>query len=107
MEPPLPYHERICHQLEVEFELHIREKKLPWDVLTPNGGIFLFDDDRTYLLPGLKVVCGPSKMDGTGYHGAPDFVVEAASKFTKGYDKVPYQLVKARMVKPKRISRRA
>ena len=88
MAPPLPYHERICHQLGVELELHIREKKLPCEVLTSNVGIYLFGDDSTYLLPDLKVVCDPSKMYGLGYHGAPDFVVEVASKSTKGYDKV-------------------
>ena len=43
--------------------------------------------DKTVLQPDVLVVCDPRKLaDGKACKGAPDFVVEVASKGTKGKD---------------------
>ena len=87
MTPPDSLHEEIIYELGRRLGNHIHEKKLPCKVLTSNVAVYLFDDS-TYLLPDLKVICDPSRLDRKGYHGAPDFVVEVLSPSTQVYDKV-------------------
>ena len=86
--PPKPGHERLIFRMSRVLDNHIEEKKLPCEVLTSNVGVFLFEDDQTYVLPDLKVICDKSRMEDDGYHGAPEFVAEVLSDSTEAYDKV-------------------
>ena len=86
MAPPKPDHERMIFQISRRIGNHIEEKNLPCEVLTSNVGVFLFEDDSTYLLPDLKVICDDSKMGDDGYHGAPEFIIEVLSPATKSRD---------------------
>lgn len=39
-----------------------------------------------YLEPDICVICDPSKLDETGCHGAPDWVIEIVSPSSKARD---------------------
>ena len=58
---------------------YIRAHNGRCEVYIPPFGVYLFEDDSTYLEPDMIVVCDPSKLEEKGCIGAPDWVVEIIS----------------------------
>lgn len=56
------------------------------EILTAFCPVYLSEDDRTYIRPDLSVVCDLDKMDESGFHGAPDWVIEVVSDKSRYMD---------------------
>ena len=48
--------------------------------------MYLNNDDKTFFVPDLTVICDRDKLDEKGCHGAPDWIVEVTSPSTKKRD---------------------
>lgn len=50
--------------------------------------VYVKDDIRNYVEPDISVICDRDKLDETGCHGAPDWVIEIVSPSSKHMDHV-------------------
>ena len=83
---PSPRHQLILAQLVRRFTNYLDGKPClaipaPFDVRLPEADE---DDDQvtTVVQPDLSVICDRSKLDNSGYRGAPDLVIEILSPGT-------------------------
>jgi Uma2 family endonuclease len=86
MASPSPTHQDILAELTGILRSHIKAKGGACKALPSPFGVFLFDDDRTYVEPDISVVCDRSKIDDKGCHGAPDMIVEVVSPTSASRD---------------------
>lgn len=86
MATPTRKHQRIAFQIAYAFEEYIRAHGGDCEVDIAPFGVYLFDDDSTYLEPDVIVTCDKKKLDNKGYHGAPDLVIEVSSSSTRSRD---------------------
>ncbi len=82
MASPTRTHQKLVGGMYLTIANHIRENNGTCEIYVPSFGVFLFNDDETYLEPDLTVVCDLSKLDEKGCHGAPDWVLEVLSPGT-------------------------
>lgn len=87
MASPSTIHQLLLTELLVTIANYIKGKKGNCKVFTPIG-VFLHNDDRTYLEPDIAVICEKEKLDNKGCHGAPDWVIEIVSPSSKKMDYV-------------------
>lgn len=80
-------HQLLVTELLVTIMNYIKGKNGNCKVLTPIG-VFLHNDDSTYLEPDITVICEQEKLDNKGCHGAPDWVIEIVSPSSKKLDYV-------------------
>lgn len=85
MASPTTIHQMLLTELFYLIVNHIKSNKGECKAFTPLG-IFLHDDDRTYLEPDIAVICDKKKLDNKGCHGAPDWVIEIVSPSSKKMD---------------------
>jgi len=86
MSTPTRKHQRIIVETLYVFNKHIKEHGGNCEVDIAPFGVYLFDDDSTYLEPDIIVICDGGKLDNKGCHGAPDLVIEVSSPSTRSRD---------------------
>ncbi len=86
MAPPTWKHQRISAYLHNQIYNYIQSNNGQCEVLAAPFAVFLKDDDSNYLEPDISVICNLSKLDESGCHGAPDWVIEIVSPSSKPRD---------------------
>lgn len=86
MQAPKTTHQRIVGRLYLEITNYIHERGGDCEAFLSPFGVYLKNDDSTYLLPDLTVICDRDKLDEDGCHGAPDWVIEVISPSTSKRD---------------------
>lgn len=86
MAPPSGTHQLISGNLVADIIAYIRRNNGACRVFPAPYGVFLDDDDRTYVEPDISVVCDQDKLDESGCHGAPDWVIEIVSPASRAMD---------------------
>ena len=86
MAPPSTNHGHIG--IELVGQLWVFLKGKPCKVFHESLGVRLNadEDDDTFFIPDIAVVCDKSKLDDKGCNGAPDLVIEILSPSTASRD---------------------
>lgn len=79
MAQPSTRHQDISMTLSTIITNYISSKNGNCKVYAAPFAVFLNDDDTNYLEPDISVICDKSKIDDSGCHGAPDFIIEIVS----------------------------
>lgn len=79
-----PIHQKIAHKLGFVIERYITANNGPCE-LYPETGVHFLEDEDTYLIPDISVVCDPDKVTDE-YIIEPDWVIEIASHSTRSRD---------------------
>lgn len=87
MATPTYKHQMAAMRIYDQFRDFIRKNNGSCEVFVNAFGVFADNDEYTYLIPDLSVVCDKNKIQDDGIHGAPDFVVEILSPSTASKDK--------------------
>ena len=83
---PQIIHQRLLVKLANSLYNHIDERGGSCEVLVAPVKVCLVEDYKNYLEPDVIVVCDPQIIKEDGCHGAPDLVIEIASKSTSKRD---------------------
>lgn len=86
MEAPTVRHQDVIGELDYYIRSYIKKKKGPCKVVLSPVDVRLDKDNRTMLQPDLVIFCNPNQNTGKNIHGAPDFVVEVLSSYTRKKD---------------------
>ena len=86
MATPSRKHQRIVFETAKTIANFIEQHDGICEVDIAPFGVYLFDDDSTYLEPDVIVICDKNKLDNKGCHGAPDLVIEVSSPSTRSRD---------------------
>ncbi|MBQ9437633.1 MAG: Uma2 family endonuclease [Lachnospiraceae bacterium] len=86
MAPPSIRHERIGLSLYRKIAGFLDEKGGSCEAFYSKAGVFLNEDEHTYVEPDVFVVCDPKKIKEKGCYGAPDWVIEVVSPSSKSMD---------------------
>ena len=88
---PVRKHQKFSSELHGMIWTYLRYKKCeiysaPFDVRLPKNGYT--DDNKIYnvVQPDISIICDPKKLDERGCIGAPDMIIEIASKSTAKND---------------------
>ena len=92
MAAPSLTHQRLLSKLHQSIANYIDSHGGNCEVLPAPFAVFLSEDDINYLEPDISVVCDPSRLDETGCHGAPDWVVEIVSPSSRPRDYIKKML---------------
>jgi len=89
MAAPTRWHQLVTSEIHGQLWSWLRDK--PCEVYAAPFDVRLFPEadksDRVVVQPDVLVICDGEKLsDGKACQGAPDFVVEVASKGTRGKD---------------------
>lgn len=79
-------HQDVLLWICVEIRQYIRSKGGKCKVIPAPFGVFLNKDNKNYVEPDIVVVCDRDKLDDRGCHGAPDWVIEIVSPYSKSMD---------------------
>lgn len=85
-------HQAITFELARQFGNYLIDKSCraftaPFDLIIPEDGI-KEDKSQNVVQPDLLVICDKSGLNGTGYFGVPDLIIEVCSPSTIRNDKV-------------------
>jgi len=83
---PKTIHQRLLGKLFLKISNYIAEHDGECEVFVAPTMVRLVEDNKNYLVPDVIVVCDPGKIQEDGCHGAPDLVIEIASKSTNKRD---------------------
>ena len=87
MAQPNVAHERISREVFIQLANFLKGKSC--EVFDALGVKLIADDDKTYLVPDITVICDKSKLaDGKTCIGAPDMVMEITSPSTLMHDRL-------------------
>ncbi|MCD7882723.1 MAG: Uma2 family endonuclease [Lachnospiraceae bacterium] len=86
MAPPSRKHQRIVLSLSRKIADYIDAKGGSCEVNISPFGVFLNENDSTYLEPDISVVCDPNKLSDRGCEGAPDWIIEIVSPGSRQHD---------------------
>lgn len=87
MAPPSWTHQKISRKLQQAIANYIDNNNGGCEVLAAPFAVFLEEnDDKTYLEPDLSVICDIEKLDESGCHGAPDWIIEIVSPSSRPRD---------------------
>ncbi|MCR5232782.1 MAG: Uma2 family endonuclease [Lachnospiraceae bacterium] len=86
MAPPSPGHQQIAFAIARKIADYIDENRGECTVYPAPFGVFLSEEDNTYLEPDISVICDRSKISERGCEGAPDWVIEVVSPSSKSMD---------------------
>ena len=87
MATPTYIHQKIAMEIYDQFRSFIRENQGECEAFVNAFGVFADNDEHTYLIPDLSIVCDRDKIQNDGIHGAPDFILEILSPSTASRDK--------------------
>ncbi len=79
-------HQYLVTKLLVTIEMHIMSKKGKCHAYTGPMDVHLFEDGKTVVQPDVFVVCKKDILTEQGCIGAPDWVIEIASKSNSSHD---------------------
>lgn len=79
-------HQKISWKLHQTIANYIDGKNGKCEVYAAPFAVFLNKDDISYVEPDISVVCDTSKLDESGCHGAPDWIIEIVSQSSKSMD---------------------
>ncbi len=85
-ETPSLTHQRIVRELGKVIDRYIEANGGDCEVFDVGFNVQLCEDDYTLVIPDVFVLCDRSKLRENGVWGAPDLVIEVASRSTRGYD---------------------
>ena len=83
---PSTTHQRISMLFSREISNYIDSHHGDCSVFAAPFAVYLNDDDYNYVEPDISVICDKSKLDETGCHGAPDWIVEIVSPASRKMD---------------------
>ncbi|MDE7300429.1 MAG: Uma2 family endonuclease [Lachnospiraceae bacterium] len=83
MAPPNTNHQRISYSIARKISDYIDKKDDDCEVFLAPFAVFLNEDDRNYVEPDISVICDKEKIDDTGCHSAPDWIIEIISPSTQ------------------------
>jgi len=83
---PKTIHQELVVQIASELNLHIRRRNGTCKVFVAPMDVCLDEDEKTLLEPDVFVICDKKKIHEDACYGAPDLVIEVASKSTKKRD---------------------
>ena len=86
MAPPGRLHQKISWKLHQAIANYIDSRNGLCEVYAAPFAVFLNDDDINYVEPDLSVIGDLSKLDDKGCHGAPDWVIEIVSSYSRSRD---------------------
>lgn len=86
MEPPTTTHQRILNFVSTELNLYFRKYKGKCEVFPAPFAVFPDTDEENYFEPDISVVCDSKKVDESGCHGSPDWIVEIVSPSSRSMD---------------------
>jgi len=86
MAPPSTMHQKLSGEIFTDIKSYIRSNKGACQVFAAPFAVFINDDDDKYLEPDISVICNKDKIDDSGCHGAPDWIVEIVSPSSKRMD---------------------
>lgn len=87
MATPTYRHQMAAMRFYDQIRDFIRSNNGECEVFVNAFGVFADNDEHTYLIPDLSVVCDRDKIRDDGIHGAPDLVIEILSPSTASKDK--------------------
>ena len=70
MAPPNRLHQELVMNLSAEIRDYIKKNNGSCKVYPAPFGVFLNQDDKTYVEPDISVICDKSKLDDRGCNGA-------------------------------------
>ncbi|MCD8104969.1 MAG: Uma2 family endonuclease [Lachnospiraceae bacterium] len=88
MATPSRQHQRISMMLSTAINNYISSKNGKCEIYAAPFAVYLNQDDYNYFEPDITVVCDSSKLDDTGCHGAPDWIIEIVPPSSKYMDYV-------------------
>ncbi len=88
MATPSAIHQLLVGELFFVITSYIRKRKGLCKVFIAPFAVFPHNDDSTYVEPDISVLCDREKWDNKGCHGAPDWVIEVVSPFSRKMDYV-------------------
>ena len=86
MSLPNRIHQKLTGELYFEIKQFIKRNGGSCEIYLAPFGVFLNEDDRTYVEPDISVVCDQNKLDEHGCKGAPDFIIEIVSPSSRKMD---------------------
>lgn len=86
MAPPSRRHQEISVRLCHIILDYIDRKAGNCSVYAAPFAVFLNDDSKTYVEPDISIICDKNKLDDSGCHGAPDWVIEIVSPGSRKMD---------------------
>ena len=86
MGAPLSIHQLVVGEIYFQLKSKIRMNKGQCKTLMSPIDVQVEKDDKTMVQPDVMVVCEREKIVKRGIYGAPDFVVEVLSPFTRKKD---------------------
>lgn len=88
MASPTLTHQELLGELYLQIRMFIKQNKGKCRVLPAPFSVYVKDDIRNYVESDISVICDRDKLDETGCHGAPDWVIEIVSPSSKHMDHV-------------------
>ena len=79
MAPPTRIHQRIVTELGTVINNHIKKNNGSCEVNVSPFAVYLDKNDTNYVEPDISVICDKNKLDESGCHGAPDWIIEVVS----------------------------
>ena len=79
MAPPTTTHQRISYTIARKISDYIDNKSGSCEVFLAPFAVFLNEDDKKYVEPGIFVICAKNKLNEKGFNGAPDWIIEVTS----------------------------
>ena len=86
MASPSATHQAVQIWLATEIYAKIREKGGKCKAFSAPFAVYIMEDDKNYVEPDIVVICDRDKIDKKGCQGAPDWVIEIVSPFSKKMD---------------------
>lgn len=77
--PPTRIHQRIVTELGTAINNYIKKHKRICEVNVSPFAVYLEEGDTNYVEPDISVICDKNKLDESGCHGAPDWIIEVVS----------------------------
>lgn len=86
MAPPGRKHQRMIGEIFAIIREYINANKGLCEVDIAPFAVFLNQDDTNYVEPDISVICDKSKLTEKGCSGAPDWIIEVVSPYSRQMD---------------------
>lgn len=83
---PQLIHQELIGDLYFQIRSYIEAQAGNCKIYVAPVSVRLSEDDKNYLEPDIIVICDSTKLKEDGCHGAPDLIIEVASKSTQKRD---------------------
>ncbi len=87
MSPATLYHAIAVENLNFIFRNYVNIKHKECKVFSEGLAVYLNEDNNTFVLPDVLIVCDKNKFSKRGYEGALTLIVEVLSPSTFEYDR--------------------